>query len=124
MFSAAAACAVFAARPLRDVWGRGHLRIMSQALLAGSALALNLFYFAARMKDEKPAMGVAFGVTAAMWLFPEYVWGTLGGVFGGLDPTVSALSVFALGATALNVGLHAADALSGRRASRPGPPGG
>ncbi|HEX8558642.1 MAG TPA: hypothetical protein VF668_11085 [Pyrinomonadaceae bacterium] len=114
MLSGTAACAVFAARPLEDAWGAEHLGLLLQLLLAGSLLALNLFYFSARVKDEKLTKAVALCIPAAMFLFPDYVWGTLGGVFGALDPAASALLAMAAGLAALNLGVHLFDALAPR----------
>ena len=115
MFSATAAVLIVIAKPLDHMSSSEHTSFLLQLLLAGSLMALNLFYFLAQMKDEKIARAVAFSIPASMLFFPDYVWGTLGGVFGALNPVISALLVMTLALAALNVGLHLTDALSARR---------
>src|SRR5829696_2876151 len=103
MFSATAACLNYLVKPLGNMSRSEHLSFLLQALLAGSLLALNLSYLSARLNSEKVTRGMVACLLLGLTLFPDYVWGTLGGVFGAFNPVISALLVLAAGFAALNV---------------------
>src|SRR5215217_1621034 len=101
MFSSTAACLTIFVKPLGNMSRTEHLCFLLQALLAGSLMTLNLFYLSARLNDEKITRGIAACIFMAFYFFPDYVWGRLGGVFGALNPVVSALLVLASAFAAL-----------------------
>ena len=114
MSSATAGCVILFVQPLGNMSRSEHLSFLLRALLAGSLLTLNLFYFSARLNEEKITRGIAACIFLALYFFPDYVWGTLGGVFGAFDPVISALLVLAAGFAALNVALVLTDWRDGR----------
>ena len=107
-----------AANPLEHMPLTELLGFLGQVLLVGALLALSVSYFSVRLGDEKVSRGLAVAMLFALAFFPNYVWGRLGRVFGGVEPVVSSLLVMLAVSLALNVALHLSDA-RGRRGKRP-----
>ena len=87
-----------------------------QALLIGSLMVLSLSYFTVRLNNEKISRAVLAFWLLGLYVFPDYVWNPMERVFGGVNPTISAMLVFLILTVLLNVGLYFAD--RGARAGR------
>ena len=118
MVSATVAGMLFIAYPLKEMPRAELVSIHLQLLLVGSALALSLSYFSVRLNDERISRAMAGCMILALVIFPDYVWGTLGRVFHGVEPVISALLVMLAASVALNLGLYLLDR-GGRGGKKP-----
>jgi len=104
--SATVALSLLTAAPRSLATRSEFLSLLLQIVLAGALMALSLFYLCARLNNEKITREIAACMLVGFYLFPEPVWGTLGRVFGGVDPVVSTLLVLTAVFVALNVVVH------------------
>jgi peptidoglycan/LPS O-acetylase OafA/YrhL len=106
MAAATMALTLLAANPLEHMPLTELLGFLGQALLVGALLALSVSYFSVRLGDQKVSRALGGAMLLALAFFPNYVWGRLGRVFGGVEPVISSMLVMLAVSLGLNVALH------------------
>ena len=120
MASATAGGIIIAADPFDRIPHEEFINFLLQASVISSLTVFSLSYFTLRLNDEKISRAILACWLLGLYVFPDYVWNPMERVFGGVNPTISALLVVLILTVVLNVGLVLAD--RGARAGAGGNP--
>ncbi len=109
MVSVTVGALIWLGRPLEHMPLERLLGFLGQAFVIGSLTLVGLSYFTVRLNHENISRGMLAFWLLGLYVFPEYVWDPMSRVFGGIEPTISAMLVMLLVTVVLNVGLVLAD---------------